>query len=99
MHVAVALGVLVGGWCLGIHGRQDTVGGVVVKSCLGQSVIWFLDLNGERKKFMDEMPVECRTIDRYGLRWACTYGTSHPGPWSAHYRSLYLRNTFGYTDG
>jgi len=32
MHVAVALGVLVRGWCLGIHGRQDTVGGVAVEA-------------------------------------------------------------------
>ena len=39
---------------------------------------WFLDLNGELKKFMDGMPVERRSIDRYGLRWVCTYGTSHP---------------------
>ena len=27
--------------------ETDTVGGVVVKSCLGQLVIWFLDLNSE----------------------------------------------------
>jgi len=32
MCVAVALGVLVGGWCLGIHRRQDTEGVVAVEA-------------------------------------------------------------------
>ena len=78
MRVAVGLGVLVSGTCLGIHGRQDTVGGVAVEAAsVGRSQ--FLDLNGERKQVHEWNASGTRDDRYYGLRWVCTYGTSHPG--------------------
>ena len=49
---------------------------------VGRSVGWFLDLNSERKE-VHEWNASGMQDNRYGLRWVCTYGTSHPGRWSA----------------
>ena len=71
MRVAVALGVLVGGWCLGIHGRQDTVGGVAVEAAsvgrLEVLVFWI-------EKFMNGM-----YDGRDGLHVWAYMGNRHSG--------------------
>src|SRR5579859_1173026 len=94
MRVAVALGALVSVWCLGKHGRQDTVGGVGVEAApVGWKSVpgfeWLTkEVHGQNASGTQD--------DRYGLRWVCTYGTSHPGRWSA-LESIDRYVTFGYT--
>src|SRR5579859_4207085 len=103
MRVAVALGVLgVLGVLVGVVGvwayTGDRTQWEVSLLRLPRSVEWFLDLNGERKE-VHGWNASGTQDDRYGLRWVCTYGTSHPGRWSAQSIGRYVYGMFGYTEG
>src|SRR5579859_2371298 len=87
MRVAVALGALVSVWCLGKHGRQDTVGGFGVEAA---PVGW---------KFMDGMPVGRRTIVTDYVGCARTVQVTPVDGARLKVSIVIVYGTFGYTEG
>src|SRR5579859_2621038 len=85
-------------WCVWAYTGDKTqwqVSLLKLPRSVGRSVGWFLDLNSERKE-VHEWNASGMQDNRYGLRWVCTYGTSHPGRWSV-LESIDRYVTFGYT--